>query len=153
MRQDNRLSEAVHVLLHLVQHDGPVTSAELARGMDTNPVVIRRLMAGLRENGYVRSVKGHGGGWTLSCRPAAVTLHDIYSALGCPSILAIGNRNDGFGCLVAEAVNAALNQSFREAESLLLTRLGEVTLETLGAEVRSRVAARGKSQCGKKNHE
>jgi hypothetical protein len=29
--------------------------------MDTNPVVLRRVMAGLRDQGYVQSEKGHGG--------------------------------------------------------------------------------------------
>jgi DNA-binding IscR family transcriptional regulator len=48
----------------------------------TNPVVLRRTMAGSREQGYVRSEKGHGGGWTLACDLSAMTLRDIYDALG-----------------------------------------------------------------------
>ena len=50
-----------------------MTSEMLARAMGTNPVVIRRLMAGLRERGFVQSEKGHGGGWTIACDLAAVT--------------------------------------------------------------------------------
>ena len=76
----------------------------MAKAMDTNPVVIRRVMAGLREQGYVRSEKGHGGGWTLACDLSKVTLRDIYTALGSPSLLAIGNRTETPGCLVEEAV-------------------------------------------------
>ena len=71
----------------------------LAKAMDTNPVVIRRIMAGLRDQGYVRSEKGHGGGWTLCCDLSKVTLHDIYTALGSPSLLAMGNRTEAPGCL------------------------------------------------------
>lgn len=124
----------------MAQHDGPVTSEVLAKAMSTNPVVLRRTMAGLRDHGYVASEKGHGGGWTLACDLAKLTLRDVYTALGSPSLLAIGNRAEEPSCLVEQAVNAALGKSFRDAEALLLARLGEVTLASLNAGVRRRHA-------------
>ena len=143
MRRDSRLSGVLHVLLHMAEHDGPVTSEVLARAMDTNPVVLRRVMAGLRDQGYVRSEKGHGGGWTLAYDLSGVTLRDIYDSLGCPSLLAIGNRTEAPGCLVEQAVNAALDQAFQDAEALLLARLGDVTLAELSADFHDRLVARG----------
>ena len=113
--------------------------------MGTNPVVIRRIMGGLREQGYVRSEKGHGGGWTLACDLTQVTLRDIYAALGSPSLLAMGNRTEMPGCLVEQAVNATLGEVFDEAEALLLARFGEVTLAMLSAEFHQRFARRGVS--------
>ncbi|POR51460.1 Rrf2 family transcriptional regulator [Bosea psychrotolerans] len=145
MKRDSRLSGVLHVLLHMAEHDGPVTSEVLARAMDTNPVVIRRVMAGLREQGYVRSEKGHGGGWTLARNLAEITLRDIYDALGRPTLLAMGNRTEAPGCLVEQAVNAALDTAFREAEALLLSRLGGVTLATLSADFHARLTARSGS--------
>ncbi|MBL9014796.1 MAG: Rrf2 family transcriptional regulator [Myxococcales bacterium] len=135
MRRDSRLSGVLHVLLHMARHAGPSTSEVLAQAMETNPVVIRRIMAGLREHGYVRSEKGHGGGWTLACDLEKVTLRDVYTALGCPSLLAIGNRTESPGCLVEQAVNAALAPTFRAAEELLLAQLAEVTLAQLATDV------------------
>lgn len=143
MRRDSRLSGVLHVLLHLAEHAGPVTSEVLARAMDTNPVVIRRIMAGLRDQGYVRSEKGHGGGWTLARDLSEVTLRDVYTALGCPSLLAMGNRTEAPGCLVEQAVNAALDHAFHDAEALLLARFGEVTLAMLSADFHARLVARG----------
>lgn len=139
----------LHVLLHLVQQDRPMTSEVLAQAMDTNPVVIRRILAGLREQGYVRSEKGHGGGWTLACDLHKVTLRDIYTALGSPALLAMGNRTEAPGCLVEQAVNAALGKSFDDAEALLLARFGEVTLAKLSADVGRRMATRGLKHLGK----
>jgi len=130
----------------MAEHDGPLTSEQLARAMDTNPVVVRRVMAGLREHGYVRSEKGHGGGWVLACELAAVTLRDVYAALGAPSLLAIANRTESPGCLVEQAVNAALGKTFEAAEALLIERLGEVTLAMLVLDVRARAARRGPHQ-------
>lgn len=142
MRRDSRLSGVLHVLLHMAQQERALTSEDMAKAMDTNPVVIRRIMAGLRDEGYVRSEKGHGGGWTLACDLSKVTLRDIYDALGRPSLLAIGNRSESPGCVVEEVVNTALGKSFDDAEALLLARFGEITLATLGADVRKRLATR-----------
>jgi DNA-binding IscR family transcriptional regulator len=114
--------------------------------MDTNPVVIRRVMAGLRDHGYVESEKGHGGGWVLSCDLAKVTLRDIYTALGSPSLLAVGNRTESPGCIVEQSVNDALGKSFDAAEALLLERLAEVTLAALSRDVGARIAVRGASR-------
>ncbi|QCI67962.1 RrF2 family transcriptional regulator [Phreatobacter stygius] len=145
MKRDSRLSGVLHVLLHMAEHDAPVTSEVLAKAMATNPVVIRRIMAGLRDHGYVHSERGHGGGWTLACELSDVTLRDIYTALGNPSLLAIGNRTEAPGCLVEQAVNAALNQAFQDAEALLVSRLGDVTLAMLSADFHDRLVARGGS--------
>lgn len=142
MRRDSRLSGVLHVLLHLAERQEPVTSEALAKAMYTNPVVIRRIMAGLRSDGYVRSEKGHRGGWTLACDLSKVTLRDIYTALGSPSLLAVGNRTEAPGCLVEKVVNAALDQAFRDAEAALLVHLGNVTLAELSTAFQERLARR-----------
>jgi DNA-binding IscR family transcriptional regulator len=142
MKSNGQLSGVLHVMLHMAEQRGPMTSEMLARMLNTNPVVVRRILAGLRDKGYVRSEKGHGGGWILACSLGDVTLRDIYTALGCPSVLAIGHWNESTGCLVEEAVNNALSQAFRDAEALLLDCLGQVTLATLSADLHTRLAAR-----------
>lgn len=142
MRRDTRLSGVLHVLLHMAEQPETVTSEALAKAMRTNPVVIRRTMSGLRSNGYVRSEKGHGGGWTLACDLSKVTLRDVYEALGRPSLLALGNRTEAPGCLVEQVVNAALDEAFRDAESVLLSRLGKVTLAELSVAFHERLGRR-----------
>lgn len=137
MKRDSRLSGVLHLLVHMAQHDGPMTSALLAQALQTNPVVIRRTLAGLRNDGYVTSVKGHGGGWTLARDPHGITLRDIYTSLGSPPLLALGHRTEAPGCLVEQAVNAALGATFRDAEARLLAQLGEVTLAALAADVQA----------------
>lgn len=152
MKRDSRLSGVLHILLHMAEHDGPVTSGVLAKAMGTNPVVIRRILAGLREEGYVQSEKGHGGGWSLACDLSRVSLRDIYDALGCPPLLALGNRAPAPDCLVEQAVNAALDSAFADAEALLLSRLGNVTLAALSADFHRRLKGRGRIRKGKTDH-
>jgi Rrf2 family protein len=142
MRRDSRLSGVLHVLLHMAEQKTPLTSEALAKAMDTNPVVIRRMMSGLRDHGLVRSAKGHGGGWTLERDLATISLRDVYDALGQPSLFALGNRAESPKCLVEQAVNAALDQAFADAAALLLSRLGNVTLATLNADFQKRLGDR-----------
>jgi DNA-binding IscR family transcriptional regulator len=129
----------------MAEADGPVTSEIMAKAMQTNPVVIRRIMAGLRDAGLVHSEKGHGGGWTIARDLAAITLRDVYTALGSPELFSISNRTQTPGCLVEQAVNGALNGAFDEAETLLLARFGLVTLAQLSADFHARVVASGLS--------
>ncbi|HEV7418007.1 RrF2 family transcriptional regulator [Tianweitania sediminis] len=143
MKRDSKLSGILHVLLHMAEQSESITSERLATAMSTNPAVIRRIMAGLRDEGYVTSEKGHGGGWMLACDLEEVTLRDIYDAVGQPTLLAIGNRTESPGCLVEQAVNAALSSAFADAEALLLSRLGDVTLAALSADFHGRLKQRG----------
>jgi len=146
MKRDSRLSGVLHVLLHMAEVGDPLTSDELAKVMQTHPVVVRRVMAGLRESGLVRSEKGHGGGWVLSCNLSDITLADIYNALDAPELFAMGNRTEAPGCLVEQAVNAALDSAFAEARQLLLDRLGGVTLAALSKDFHARLHARGRTE-------
>ena len=109
--------------------------------LGTNPVVIRRTMAGLRDAGYVRSEKGHGGGWVIAADLETVSLLDIFRAVGTPRLFAIGNEHPNPECAVERAVNDALSDALREAEALLVARLGSVSLAELARNFSARCAA------------
>ncbi|TKT74884.1 Rrf2 family transcriptional regulator [Aquamicrobium sp. LC103] len=142
MKRDSRLSSVLHGLLHMAANEGPTTSDALASCMGTNPVVVRRTMAGLREAGFVKAERGHSGGWSIACDLERVTLRDIHQALGEPAIFAIGNRNETPECLVEQSVNAVLDDAFEAAEALLMQRFGEVTLVALAGEFTRRLSRR-----------
>lgn len=141
MNLDSRLSSVLHLLLHLMEAPAPIPSDKLAAALNSNPVVVRRTMTGLRDTGIVSSEKGHGGGWRLTSNPAQVTVLDVYRALGSPRLFALGNRCEEPTCLVEQAVNRALNDTLREAEALITAQLGTLTLAALAAEFQQRRAA------------
>ncbi|HEY0819424.1 MAG TPA: Rrf2 family transcriptional regulator [Rhizobacter sp.] len=145
MKSNTQLSDVLHVLLHMAEHDGPVTSEMLASAMQTHPVALRRLMAGLRHAGFVGSEKGHGGGWVLACPLDRITLLDVHDALGAPGFVSLGFREDRPECLVAQAVNEALGAAVAAAEALLLERLGSVTLAALSKDFHQRMAIHGRA--------
>lgn len=128
MKKSTKFSDVLHILLHMASSEEPLTSEMLAQSAQTNPVVVRRIMAGLRNQGFVLSQKGHGGGWTLSCDIKKVTLHDVYKAIGSPTMIALGNRSESSQCLVEQAVIIATDDTFKKAENILLERFSDTTL-------------------------
>lgn len=146
MNLDRRLSTALHALLHMAGRPGRLTSEELGRCMQANPVVVRRTMAGLRGAGLVLAEKGRGGGWSIQREISAITVRDVHVALGSPQVFAVGLGNRLPGCLVEQAVNSVLEGVFGEAESRLRERLAAVTLARLADDLQHRVSARGRHQ-------
>ncbi|MGV8843204.1 MAG: Rrf2 family transcriptional regulator [Pseudomonas sp.] len=131
MRNDSRLSRMLHVLVHMARHEGPMTSERIGRMLGTNSAVIRRTMAGLRDAGYVRSEKGHGGGWLIACDLERLSLLDVYRAVGRPTVFAIGNERPNPNCVIEQVVNRAVEDALRDAELLLVGRLGAISLGEL----------------------
>ena len=130
MIRNERLSVALHVLLHMAERrDQPMTSEQMAACVGTNAVVIRRTFAGLRKAGIVTSVKGHGGGWRLARAPEAVSIAQIQQALG-ERVLSLG-ADEPPRCLLLQAVVHALDDAVAEAERVLERRLSTFTLADL----------------------
>ncbi|ASP86516.1 Rrf2 family transcriptional regulator [Sinorhizobium meliloti] len=150
MKRDSRLSITLHALLHMAERE-TITSEELAACLSTNPVVVRRTMAGLREAGLVRSERGHGGGWSLVRDLATISLADVHAALGEPAVFAIGNRTEAPGCVVEQAVNAAMDGALRDAEALLMQRLERISLADLSNDFQRRMTTR-RQQMKEQNH-
>jgi DNA-binding IscR family transcriptional regulator len=139
MPRSSRFSVALHVLAHLVEVPAPQTSEHLAACVGTNPVVVRRTLAGLRAAGLVASSRGAGGGWVLARDAAAITLRDVYAALGerlLHGIDVAGPGAQGAGCRIQRAVAGTLDGFLDDAEALLAARLRRITLASLAARVR-----------------
>jgi Rrf2 family protein len=82
MKRNGKLSASLHALVHMAQApDRAMTSEEIASWLHTNPVVVRRMVAGLREAGILSSARGHGGGWMLARPAEKITLADVTEAL------------------------------------------------------------------------
>ncbi len=135
MMRNERLSVALHVLLHMAERpERPMTSEEMAACVGTNPVVIRRTFAGLREAGIVSSVKGHGGGWRLARAASSVSLAEIQRALG-ERVVSLTSVVDPPRCLLLRAVVDSLDEAVQEAEQVLDRRLSTLTLADLASNV------------------
>ena len=136
MKRDGKFSIALHILVHLAEAGArPTISGELAAHLRTNPVVVRRSLAGLREAGIVASAKGHGGGWTLGRPATAISLGEVYAALGERGDLMAAPEPVAHGCRIAATVDRSLDGFYAEAEALLVRRLTAISLADLAADI------------------
>lgn len=136
MRLDTKLARLLHVLIHMQLKGGSTTSETIAQMLHTNPALVRRTMAPLREARYVESERGPGGGWTLSCELSEVTAKDIYLALTCKGLFAISPSHDNPNCPVESSVNQLLDRAIKNAEDEFLNTLGKIRLSALAEDVK-----------------
>jgi Rrf2 family protein len=81
MSENCRFAFAVHTMSVLALHpDEPMTSEVLAQSVNTNPVVIRRLLSELAHAGLVETQRGPGGGANLARSATQITLAQIHRA-------------------------------------------------------------------------
>jgi Rrf2 family protein len=132
MKRNSRLSVALHALVHLAARGEQVmTSTELADCMQTNPVVVRRIMGELREANLCCSTNGHGGGWRL-CRPAEdISLYDVYAALGETLLIRAEPDAGDAACHIVSSVNAVMGEFISDAEAMLAARLKRMSIASM----------------------
>lgn len=120
MTQDVRLARLLHVLIHMHLRGGSTSSETISQMLHTNPVVVRRTMAALRDAGYVASAGGRSGGWTLACGLDTLTVGDIHTAIASAGPFAFGPAQDNPQCPVEAVVNRFVSEAQSAAEKELL---------------------------------
>jgi Rrf2 family protein len=128
MAVNTRFATGVHTLVLLAaEPDVQQTSEEIARKLNINPVVIRRVLSLLRQAGLVGSQKGPSGGTKLAKPPKAISLGDVYRALEHSPVLH-GSSISGDH---AVKVSGILEKAIRNAQAALESELDGTTLAQL----------------------
>jgi len=120
---------AVHVLAVLAYKEGDrVTSALLASSVNTNPVIIRRLLLALQRAKLVETCKGAGSGSRLSRSPGRINLAEIYRAVEDSEPFATPSRKPNAACPVGYCIRETLDKVFSSAQGALEQDLEKTTL-------------------------
>lgn len=120
---------AVHVLAVLAYQEGDrVTSAFLAGSVNTNPVIIRRLLLSLQKARLVETCKGAGSGSRLSRSPRRINLAEIYRSVEAAESFATPARRPSAACPVGHCIRATLARVFASAQTALERDLAKTTL-------------------------
>ena len=123
---------AVHVLAVLAYKDGDrVTSALLACSVNTNPVIIRRLLLALQRAKLVETCKGAGSGSRLSRSPGRIDLAEVYRAVEAVEPFATPSRKPNTACPVGYCIRETLNRVFASAQGALERDLERTTLASV----------------------
>ena len=120
---------AVHVLAVLAYKEGdPVTSSGLAGSVNTNPVIIRRLLLSLQRARLIETRKGAGAGSRLSRSPQRINLAEIYRAVEAPEPFGSPSKKPNAGCPVGNCIRKTLDKVFASAERAMEHDLQKTTL-------------------------
>lgn len=145
MRTSCRFAMAVHVLAVLAYREGDrVTSALLAGSINTNPVIVRRLLLALQKAKLVDTCKGAGSGSRLSRSPKRINLAEIYRAVEAAEPFASPSRKPNAACPVGHHIRTTLDKVFASAENALERDLEQTTLADVIDEVKASGACAGK---------
>lgn len=129
MAANSQFSMALHVLAYLAMTgDENVKSDCIAESVNTNAVVIRRLLGQLREAGLVRSQTGAAGGTRLSRPPQELQLCDIYKAVCDGKVFALHARTPNPDCPIGRNIESVLSELQSAIDRSVVERLGEYSL-------------------------
>jgi Rrf2 family protein len=137
MKASCRFAMALHVLAVLAYKDGDrVSSQLLAASVNTNPVIIRRLLLALQRARLVETRKGPGLGSRLTRAPARISLAEIFRAVDGEERFVMPARRPNGACPIGHHIRPALQHVFASARAALERDLSKTTLAELVAELR-----------------
>jgi Rrf2 family protein len=138
MAANSRTAVATHIMTSLALTDEPVSSTYLGKSVNTNPVVIRRILSDLQNAGLVQTIAGKKGGARLARPATQITLQDIYCAVDNGNVLAYNQNAPLKTCPVSSTMKAVLQPVFESADSALAAELQRTRLSDLVKTIRSK---------------
>jgi Rrf2 family protein len=128
MAVNTRFATGVHALILLAaEPDVLQTSEDVARKLNTNPVVIRRVFSLLQQAELVESQKGPNGGSKLARPAKEITLSDVHRALDAGGIF----HSASFSGANNSKVTSTLDQIFASVSKAVEKELSQTTLSQL----------------------
>ena len=127
MNTNLRFAISIHALTLLASSNDLLTSEAIAMSVHTNPVVVRRTMASLREHGLVESKPGANGGWRLLRDPGQIRLCEVFRSLESEEVLAIHSNPDKY-CRVGGHIRETLSSIFTFAQQEMENALDRYTI-------------------------
>jgi Rrf2 family protein len=130
MSNSSRFAVAVHVLTLMAwSEDEPIKSEQIAVSVNTNPVVIRRMLCELAEDKLVISQTGSTGGSRLGREPGEITLLDVYRAVECAGGFTLHQKSPSDECPVGVRIGAVLEDVRGEVDAAIEQVLARITIE------------------------
>ncbi len=138
MNTNSKFIVATHILVLLAvkkEYFGVEcsTSSELlTESVNTNPVVIRRILGVLNKAGIIHSKSGPKGGSVLAHQPRDITLDMIYHAFeNDGSLFHFHYQQPNYSCPVGANIKSALSAIISPLNKLLSEYLSKITLQEI----------------------
>ncbi len=132
MSSSSRFAVAVHVLTLMAwSDDEALKSEQMAVSVNTNPVVIRRMLCELAEDKLVVSHTGATGGSRLARDPGQIRLLDVYRAVEGTDVFSLHPKRPSHRCPVGATIGPVLKDVRGEIDSAIEDVLAKITIEDI----------------------
>jgi Rrf2 family protein len=129
---------AVHILIALAFSPGQVIGSQtLAASVNTNPVVVRRLLLALRRARLIETFTGKHGGARLGKKPREISLRDIYDAVEPRPVIRVNERAALKKCHVSCNMKSIMSRVAASTEDAVRQHLRGITLAQLVRRIRT----------------
>lgn len=132
MAANSKVTIAAHALAWIGMHERMggewATSEQVANSVNTNAVVIRRLLGELRAAGLVEARRGAGAGWRLTRPAESIDLGEVYDAVEGGPLFALHAAVPNQKCPVGHGIRTALGPVYQDVEDVLRARLSRTTV-------------------------
>lgn len=126
---------ATHIMTALATKQEKLTSTYLADSLNTNPVVVRRILSELNKVGLLETEAGRSGGARLAKKASAISLYDVYAAVDEGDIFAYNPNDPNKTCALSCKMKSVLTPVFNAASEALAEKLKKIKLSDLVREV------------------
>lgn len=145
MNASSKFVVATHIMTGLAGRwmyfgtDYTESSESLAKSVNTNPVVIRRILGLLRNANLIITKSGPNGGSTLSKPPKSISLADIYNAVEKEEIIFHCHyKKPDECCPVGGNILDTLSSILKPLKSVVVDYLANITLAEVMADTMRR---------------
>jgi len=135
MAANTRVAAAIQILCVLAYRGAASTSDEIARSLDTNPVVVRRLLKNLEAAGFVSLRQGKDGGVRLTFPAGEITLDQVFHAVEDDAAIFALRQDGNPRCPINRGMERLLPQVFARVTDVVAATLGKTTIADLTAAI------------------
>jgi len=130
---------AVHIMAVLACSPGEVIGSQrLAASVNTNPVVVRRLLLALRAARLIETFAGKHGGARLRRRSGQIPLVEIYDAVEPRPVISVNERRVLRQCHVSCNMKSVMSGVAETTEQAVRKHLRGITLAQLIRRINTR---------------
>ena len=130
--------------------DEPLKSEHVAESVNTNAVVIRRMLCELAQDNLVVSQAGSTGGSRLARKPEEISLLDVYRAIECPGVFSLHRQHPNRHCPVGVSIGTVLEEVREETDSAVEQVLASITIKDVLRRLKPCAKSNGSKANGKK---
>lgn len=135
MVASSRLTVAIHALAMMALEKRPLSSSYIASSVNTNPVVIRRILGQLQLAGFIETKMGANGGAYLVQDPSEISLLDVAQVTDQGERFNMPNNKPSIYCPCGRQMQPIMQNVFSQINQAIDQILTQQTIADVASEI------------------